>query len=66
MGRDNAVRRANKARDKIEKMRREWRSWKGCEPEVVRVNTGDYLALVEVGFVRDGKLSGTQLEVKPG
>ena len=44
----------------------EWRQWQGAEPTVVRVNTGDYLALVEMGWVRDGKLSGSSLEIKPG
>ena len=58
--------RAKKARDKIENMVREWRQWQGAEPTVVRVNTGDYLALVEMGWVRDGKLSGSSLEIKPG
>ena len=66
MSKDNVKRRANKALDKINKMRREWRSWQGKEPEILRVNSGDYLALIELGYVRDGKLSGTIIEVKPG
>ncbi len=59
-------RRAEKARDKITKMVREITQWKGEAPTVVRVNMADYLALIEVGYVRDGKYSGTELEVKPG
>ena len=59
-------RRAEKARDKIGKMVREIKAWKGEAPTVVRVRMSDYLALTEVGYVRDGKLSGTNLEVKPG
>lgn len=58
--------RANKALDKVAKMRREWKSWKGCEPTVIRVNSGDYLALVEAGYVRDDVLSGTKIPVKIG
>jgi hypothetical protein len=59
-------RRALKARDKIDKMRREWRQWKGEEMTVARVNHGDFLALTEVGWIKDGKLSGSELEVLPG
>lgn len=59
-------RRALRARDKIEKMQREITAWKGKAPELVRVNHGDYLALTEVGWIVDGKLSGTSLEVRPG
>lgn len=63
---DKVKRRANQARDKINKMVREIEAWKGEKPTVVRVNHGDFLALTEVGWIRDGKLSGTMLEVKPG
>ena len=61
-------RRADKARDKIAKIVREVTDWKGERPTVVRVNHGDHLALVECGYVRDGKLSGDShgLEVMPG
>lgn len=50
--------RADKARDKIGKMIREITTWKGERPTVVRVNAGDFLALVECGYVRDETLSG--------
>lgn len=63
---DQVKRRANKARDKIFRMVREITQWKGEPPNLVRVNMRDYLALTEVGWLRDGKLSGTDLEVKPG
>jgi len=60
--------RANKALEKVRKMRAEWRQWKGEDCTVVRVNMGDYLALTECNYVRDGKLSGDPhgLEVRPG
>ena len=58
--------RARKARDKIDKMVREITQWKGERPTMVRVNHGDYLALTEVGWIKDGVLSGTKLEVRPG
>lgn len=58
--------RALKARNKIDKMVREITAWKGERPSLVRVNMSDYLALVECDWIRDGKLSGTSLEVKPG
>jgi len=63
---DKVVRRARRARDKVEKMIREMKAWQGQRPTLLRVNMGDYLALTEVGFVRDGKWSGTDIEVKPG
>lgn len=47
-------------------MVREITAWKGERPSLVRVNMSDYLALVECDWIRDGKLSGTSLEVKPG
>lgn len=56
--------RAEKARNKIEKMRREWQSWKGEPCKLVRVNHRDFLALTEMGYVRDGYLSGTDVEVR--
>lgn len=59
-------RKALKARNKIDAMVREWKSWKGEAPAMVRVRMSDYLVLVEVGWVKDGKLSGSTLEVKPG
>lgn len=59
-------RRALKARDKIDKMVREITRYKGERPTLVRVNMGDYLALTEVGWIKDGVLSGSHLEVKPG
>ena len=61
-------RRADQAREKIRKMIVEITNWKGQRPTLVRVNLGDHLALVECGYVRDGKLSGDPhgLEVKPG
>lgn len=59
-------RRALKARDKIDKMQRELTAWKGEAPKLVRVCHADYLALIEVGWVVDGKLSGSSLEVRPG
>ena len=58
--------RARRARDKIDKMVREITQWKGERPTMVRVNHGDYLALTECNWIRDGKLSGTNLEVRPG
>lgn len=60
--------RADKARDKIAKMICEITAWKGQRPTVVRVNAGDFLALVECGYVRDEKLSGDPhgLEVRIG
>lgn len=58
--------RATKALEKIRKMRAEWKAWQGKAPTVVRVSMGDFLALTECGYVRDGKLSGDGLEVKPG
>lgn len=59
-------RRALKARDKVDKMVREITNYKGKRPTMVRVNMPDYLALTEVGWLKDGKLSGSNLEVKPG
>lgn len=60
-------RRARKALDKIDKMVRELRAWKGETPKLVRVNHGDYLALVEAKLVDEaGKLRGRELEVRPG
>lgn len=60
-------RRAEKAKEKIRKMIDEQTKWQGKAPTVVRVTMSDYLALVEVGYVRDGELSGsTGLQVKPG
>lgn len=57
-------RRAEKTLERIRKMRAEWTQWKGETCKLVRVNHGDYLALVECGYVRNGKLSGDDLEVK--
>ena len=59
-------RKALKARNKIDAMVREWKSWKGEAPTMVRVRMADYLVLVEVGWIKDGKLSGSTLTVKPG
>mgnify|MGYP003657646357 CR=1 FL=1 len=59
-------RRALKARDKIDKMVREITRYKGERPTLVRVNMGDYLALTEVGWIKNGVLAGSHLEVKPG
>jgi hypothetical protein len=61
-------RRADNAKEKIRKMIAEITGWNGERPTVVRVNMGDYLALTECGYVRDGVLSGDphSLEVKPG
>ncbi len=59
-------RRALKARDKIDKIVREITAYKGERPKLVRVTMADFLALTEVGWLKDGKLSGSNLEVKPG
>jgi len=56
----------NRALDKIEKMVREIKAWKGEYPKLVRVNYKDYLALVDAGLIEDNKLKGRDLEVKPG
>lgn len=58
--------RAKKAVEKIRKMQAEWKSWKGEDCTRVRVNSKDYLALTECNYIKDGKLSGTTLEVLPG
>lgn len=58
--------RAEKARAKIDKMIAEQTAWTGKKPTVVRVETADLLALVECRYVVDGRLSGTDLEVRPG
>lgn len=63
---DKTKRRANSAREKISKMVREIEGYTGKKPTVVTVTHADFLALTEVGWIRDGKLSGTMLEVKPG
>ena len=55
-----------KARRHIERMRAELRSYTKKEPTVVRVNAGDYLALTECRYVRDGVLSGDTLTVAIG
>lgn len=59
-------RRALKARDKIDKMRAEITRYTGTAPRLIHVNHGDYLALTEVGWIKDGKLSGSNLEIEPG
>lgn len=59
-------RRAKAAREKIRKMVEEITQWKGAPPTLVRVTLADYLALVDVGWIKDGKLSGGTLEVKVG
>lgn len=59
-------RKALKARKKIDAMVREWRNWKGEAPTMVRVRMSDYLVLTEVGWIKDGVLSGSNLRVKPG
>jgi hypothetical protein len=59
-------RRASRALTKIDKMVREIKQWKGEAPKLVRVNHGDYLALVEANLIQDGRLRGRELEVKPG
>ncbi len=59
-------RRALKARDKIDKIVREITNYTGKRPTVVHVNMPDFLALTEVGWVKDGTLSGSTIEVKPG
>ena len=59
-------RRALKALDKIYKTVAEITKYKGERPKLIRVNMGDYLALTEVGWIKDGVLSGSNLEVKPG
>lgn len=58
--------RATKAVEKIRKMVAEVKQWKGQAPTVVRVNMPDFLALTECNYIRDGKLSGTDIEVKQG
>lgn len=58
--------RARKALDKIDKMVREVTQWRGERPTIVRVRMADYLALTECGYVQEGRLNGTALEVKPG
>ncbi len=59
-------RRALKARDKIDKIVKEITRYTGTRPRRVHVNHGDYLALTEVGWIKDGKLSGSELEVEVG
>ena len=56
--------RATKCLERIRKAQAEWESWKGEDMTIVRVKPTDYMALTECGYVRDGKLSGTNLEVK--
>lgn len=58
--------RALKARDKIGKIAREIKQFSGAEPEIIRVNIKDFLALTECGWIQDGKLSGSNWEIKPG
>lgn len=58
--------RADKARQKIANMVKEIRAWQGKDPTIVRVTMADVLALTECGYLRDGKLSGTDLEVRAG
>lgn len=58
--------RASKALEKIRKMKAELTQWQGRPPESIRVNLADYLALTECGYIRDGRLSGDGLEIKPG
>lgn len=62
----NVRTRATKALEKIRKMIAEQKSYTGKTPTVIRVNMSDFLALTECNYIRDGKLSGSQLEVKPG
>jgi hypothetical protein len=47
-------------------MKAELTQWQGRPPESIRVNLADYLALTECGYIRDGRLSGDGLEIKPG
>ena len=58
--------RADKALDKINAIVREIKQFTGDKPTTVRVNGGDYLALTECNYLRDGKLSGTNLDIKIG
>ena len=58
--------RADKAVAKVKRIVGEIKNWKGEAPTVVRVHMPDYLAMTEVGYIKDGKLSGTDLEIKPG
>jgi hypothetical protein len=62
MARKTVERRAQDALAKVEKMIHEITAWKGERPKIVRVNQGDYLALVEVGKV--DHFPG--VEIKPG
>ncbi len=62
----SAKARADRTVKKINKMVREITQWNGQRPSMVRVNYGDYLALTEANYLQDGKLSGTNLEVRPG
>lgn len=56
----------NRALDKIEKMVREIKAWKGEAPTLVRISYKEYLALVDAGLIENNKLKGRDLEVKPG
>lgn len=62
MARKTVERRAQDALLKVEKMIQEITAWRGTRPTVVRVNHGDYLALVELGKLE--QFPG--IEIKPG
>lgn len=62
MSRDNVKRRAEKARQRVNKMIVEQTQWQGKRPTVIRVQLRDYLALVELEWA--DRWPG--IEVKPG
>ena len=58
--------RADKALGKVNGIVREIKQFTGAAPTIVRVNAPDFLALTECNYLRDGKLSGTNLDIKIG
>ena len=56
--------RADRARDKCDKIIREITQFTGERPKVIRVNSRDLLALTECGHVVDDKLRNTTPAVK--
>lgn len=58
--------RADRALRRIRNWRAEWKLTKGKEPETIRVNQGDMIALVDAGYVKDDVLSGTEIKVLCG
>lgn len=51
---------------RVRNMRVEWKRNTGKEPKVIRLSAPDLLLMTDAGYVRDGRLSGTSIEVLQG